>query len=130
MMETIVHSCGHGERVRILGDTPEERDAKRERIRSRRCVECRVADDRAATGTTPFETGSDAQIAWAADIRRSLLSRFDVAVAKAQARGEGGKARVFRGMRRNIARWRDAARLVTLRDAWDVFLDDYSPKEG
>jgi len=85
MQTTIRHICGHTETVQLRGPADERERAVR-KLTSRPCRECetarRVRADKAAG-----LTGSDKQIAWAADIRADVTARIEEVKARSAAAG-------------------------------------------
>lgn len=80
---TLTYACGHTEDKQLYG-----KHAERDRIVAAAgredCPVCRAAAAQAASEAAglPALTGSDKQVAWATDIRKSILDAFPVLDAK------------------------------------------------
>jgi hypothetical protein len=80
---TVTHLCGHPETVRLFGPG-DQRERRIEFMQRENCPACRAAvalAEDAAAGLPALE-GSDAQIAWASEIRTKQLSGAEADLAR------------------------------------------------
>lgn len=98
---TITHTCGHDEEIQIYGTNIHgEREAKAARLSATPCAACQAAEARKSWGDLPALTGSDKQIAWASDIRDTILATLTEQMSRLEAlsdeqleqAGQGGGA--------------------------------------
>jgi hypothetical protein len=79
----VTYGCGHKEEI-VLWGKHEQRDYRIAQLEAHKCPGCRAAEAN-EDSSLPILTGSDKQISWAADIRRSLQPVFAELSAKIDA---------------------------------------------
>lgn len=123
-MDTITHSCGHRETVRLTGG--EQQASQRRRfLQSHPCLDCRYREAQSEHGVAPFQEGTKAQIVYASDVRRSLLDKLSRSREAAAAEGDFKAASVLNDIRRNLRHATDTELIIRLKDAWNDIFDRY-----
>lgn len=103
MKYDITHSCGCTETVDLLGTNSHgERDRKAAKLEAEPCAKCRAAAANEGSGMAELD-GSDKQIAWASDIRRSMIAAVE-ALGGQMCAEEGHTEEEYATVRANIGR--------------------------
>lgn len=79
---TVTHTCGHEERVNLIGKYT-ERERRLEQMSRQACTECyreaqrQVAQEQADKMQLPVLTGTEKQVAWALKLRGDVIDEIE-----------------------------------------------------